>query len=117
MRLWHFVFILAALLVMPVSGLAEEGETPPTIPGVKNVNADQVKSWLDEGEEVFLLDVRKTSDFEAGHLPDAENLKVPLDLNISDEAIAKSVTALAAYEEIKELAKNTIIVTYCNSAS
>ncbi len=64
----------ALLLVIVSTGFAGEKKiTPEKLGRVEVVGADVVKKWLDAGEDMFLLDARKTSDFEAGHLPDAEN--------------------------------------------
>ena len=118
MRIGYIVLVGLLLLTLPLNTLAGESkQTPTSLPGVKVVDADTLKKWLDAGEEVFLLDARKTSDYEDGHLPDAENLKVPLDLNVSAEAIASSVAALEGYSEIKELAKDSKVVAYCNSST
>lgn len=105
----------ALLLVLVSTGFAKEKKlTPDGLGGIEIVGADAVKKWLDAGEDMFLLDARKTSDFEAGHLPDAENLKVPLALDISEATIEGAVAALQEYEELADLPKDFLIVTYCN---
>jgi rhodanese-related sulfurtransferase len=115
MKLSHVVLGLAILLALATTSMAKEKKlTPEGLAGVEVVGADAIKKWLDEGSDMFLVDARKTSDFEAGHLPDAENLKVPLDLDISDASIQKAVAALEGYEELKDLPKDILIVTYCN---
>ena len=115
MKKLSVVIGLIALLALSTTGLAKESKlTPEDLDGIKIGGADQVKKWLDDGEDIFLLDARKTSDFEAGHLPDAENLKVPLDLDLSSDSIASSVAALESYEVISELEKDIIIIAYCN---
>ncbi len=114
-RKW-LVTLVIALVMLPLSIQAEETKvTPESIPGVKVIDADTVKKWLDAGEDVFILDARKAPDYEAGHLPEAESCTVPSDLNVEYEAIKKSMAALANYESLRDLEKDMKIVTYCNN--
>ncbi len=114
-RKWLLTFGVA-LVMLPLSILAEEKKvTPESLPGVKVIDTDTVKKWLDGGEDVFILDARKAPDYEAGHLPEAERCTVPSDLNVKDAAITASVAVLEKYESLKDLEKDIKIVTYCNS--
>ncbi len=119
MNLRKLLAMLAiALLVLPASiQAAEKKVTPVSLPGVKVIDADTVKNWLDDGEDMFLLDARKAPDYEAGHLPDAVRATVPSDLNVSAAAIDESVEALKAYDDVQNLEKDTKIITYCNGST
>ncbi len=113
-RKWLVMFGIA-LLIIPVSIHAKEKKaTPESLPGVNVIEADKVKEWLDAGEDIFILDARKAPDYESGHIPGAERCTVPSDLNVEEEAIKQSVAALQEYEVLKELNKDTRIITYCN---
>ena len=116
MRICKWLAILGiAMMVLPLSNQAADKKvTPESLPGVQVIGADKVKAWLDAGDEVFILDARKVGDYEAGHLPEAENLTVPSDLRVDDEAISKSIEALEKFEALKDLDKADKIVTYCN---
>ena len=112
------IMLTITLLILPVAVQAAETEkkiTPESLPGVKVVDAATVKKWLDEGDDLFILDARKAPDYDAGHLPGAEIATVPSDLNVSDEAVAKSVTALEKVDALQDVEKDTKIVTYCNN--
>jgi len=109
------VMLVTALVILPGSiRAAEKKATPENLPGVKVIDTDKVKKWLDDGEDVFVLDARKAPDYETGHIPNAELCTVPGDLNIDEEAIRNSVAALEKYEALKDLEKDTKIVVYCN---
>ncbi len=72
------VMLILTLVMLPLSiQAAETKETPKSLPGVKVIDTDTVKKWLDEGEDVFVFDARKAPDYEAGHLPESENCTVP----------------------------------------
>ncbi len=114
-RKW-LVMLVIALVMLPLSIQAGESkETPKSLQSVEIVDTDAVKKWLDEGEDVFILDARKAPDYEAGHLPESENCTVPSDLNVEDAAIKMSISALEKYDSLKDLEKDIKIVTYCNS--
>ena len=109
------VFLGIAVAIFPLTIQAGTKKvTPESLPGVKVIGVDKVKKWLDLGEDVFILDARKSSDYETGHLPEAENCPVPSDLNVDNEAINHSVKALEQFEVLKNLGKEAKIVTYCN---
>ena len=112
------LLILSALFFLPCfAGANEKNPTPETLVGVTVVSVDTVKQWLDRGDDVLILDARKSGDFEEGHLPEALHTPVPTDLNIEADTIARSVTALEGIEEIKTAGKETKLVAYCNGAA
>ena len=116
MRVQKWLLMIGiAIAIFPLTIQAGEKKlTPESLPGVQVIGVDIVKKWLDQGEDIFILDARKVPDFEAGHLPDAENCTVPSDLNVGADAIDESVKALAQYEVLKDLGKEVKIITYCN---
>ncbi|CAB1064473.1 hypothetical protein D1BOALGB6SA_9269 [Olavius sp. associated proteobacterium Delta 1] len=116
MRFCKCLVILGiAMAIFPLTSQAGEKKiTPESLPGVQVIGVDIVKKWLDQGEDIFILDARKSSDYESGHLPEAENCTVPSDLNVTDESINKSIKALEHYEVLKDLAKEIKLITYCN---
>lgn len=118
LRKW-LVTTAIVLIMLPLSIQAAEkvGKkvTPESLSGVKVIDTDTVKKWLDAGEDFFILDARKAPDYEAGHLPEAEICTVPSDLNIEDAAIKASIAVLEKDANLKDLEKDTKIVTYCNN--
>lgn len=116
MRVYKWLVILGiGMVLFPLTIQAGDKKvTPESLPGVQVIGVDQVKIWLDQGEDIFILDARKSSDYETGHLPEAENCTVPSDLNVADETIKESVNALENYEILKDLGKEVKIITYCN---
>ncbi|NNG01399.1 MAG: rhodanese-like domain-containing protein [Desulfobacteraceae bacterium] len=111
------LFVMATLIIPVVVPAAEKIMTPESLPGVTIVDTATVKEWLDEGDDFIILDARKASDYDVGHLPGAELATVPSDLNISDEAVAKSLSALEEADVIQDLEKDTKLVIYCNGAT
>lgn len=67
---------LAFLLLFGVSPLraAEVEPTPTRLEGGTIVAPAQVRKWLDAREPVFILDVRRPSHYEEGHLPGAKHI-------------------------------------------
>ncbi len=109
---------LVLLLIFPaVTGAGEKKETPSSLPGVEVISTDVAKTWLDNGEDVVFLDARKKTDFQTGHLPDAIQAIVPLDLDLTEETIKKSVEALKKVEDIQDLDLNQKMITYCNGST
>jgi rhodanese-related sulfurtransferase len=68
----NIIWIIAALALVVVASLALR---PGTKTGVTSVDAGRVASLAAAGERV--IDVRSQGEYEAGHIPGAEN--VPLD--------------------------------------
>jgi len=44
---------------------------------VEELTPEEVKAKLDGGEDVQVIDIRGPREFEAGHIPDAENVPMP----------------------------------------
>jgi rhodanese-related sulfurtransferase len=116
MRVCKWLVILGiAMAIFPLTIQAgTKNVTPESLPGVQVIGVDEVKKWLDQGEDIFILDARKSADYETGHLPEAENCTVPSDLNVEAAAINQSINALKQYKVLKDLGKETKIITYCN---
>jgi len=116
MRVWKWLVILGiAMVTFPLTIQAgNKNVTPESLPGVQVIGVDKVKNWLDQGDDIFILDARKSADYNTGHLPEAENCTVPSDLNVESEAIKKSIKALEQSAVLKDLGKETKIITYCN---
>ncbi len=41
---------------------------------IREADVDQVKRWLDGGEQLTLIDVREEGEYAAGHLPGARHI-------------------------------------------
>jgi len=111
MRKW---LILGAMLTI-ASFTIQAKETPKSLPGLKVVKVETVKKWLDNGEEMLILDARKRTDFEEGHIPEAESCGVNTDLGLEEQVIKKAVVFLNNCAPLKEINKNDRIVVYCNA--
>lgn len=46
-------------------------------PGVKNLDTARLKTMLEQGEEVILIDVRKKDEFSVSHLPRSQHIESP----------------------------------------
>jgi rhodanese-related sulfurtransferase len=62
--------IAFALLIVPVAGRAGHD----SVPDVVAVRSDYVKRLVDAREAIVLVDMRKPSEYRAGHLPGAISL-------------------------------------------
>ena len=107
-------FIAVAALVLLGTPLAAK-DTPKSLPGVTIVSVDSVKAWMDDGKEMFLLDARKAEEFEESHLPDAVRCPVNTDIGLGESVIKKAVTFLERCEDLKDVPKDGLIITYCNA--
>lgn len=45
--------------------------------GVRVIDSDQLKAWIDQGKTMLLVDSRVASEYKEGHLPGAVNLPEP----------------------------------------
>ena len=108
-----FVFIMAYCLV----GYCLAKETPLILLGIETIKVDEVKKWLDDGEEFILLDARNASAYEENHLPMAESCVVNSEISLAEPIINKAVTYLNQCAVLNKIDKKTKIVVYCNSAS
>ncbi len=112
MKKWIGILIIG-LMVLPVSLIAEP--IPSHIPGVKLIKIDLVKKWLDEGIEFTLLDARKPSQYQSGHLPEAYSCPVNLDRSLSEDAIQLSIQYLKKCSFLNDIKQHDKIVVYCNA--
>jgi len=111
-----FIIIASSFIYVPASFAAKE--TPVSIKGATTVDADQVKAWLDNGEDMIILDPRKTSDYsEKGHIPMAVNCPVNTDAELTDKVIKEAADHLSSCSELKGVKKGTKIITYCNGTT
>ena len=66
----------------PVGVLAQEGAD---VPRPRYVSAATVQRWLDQGEAVTWLDVRKADEFAAGHIAHAINVVFDQVASLADQ--------------------------------
>ncbi len=71
-----------------------------SMPGIKKITGDELKSWLDEGRKFVLLDNRLPGDYGKEHIPGALRL-APDDLQPNPKLAEK-------------FGKDDVIVNYCN---
>lgn len=89
--------------------------TPESLKGVTTVDAETVKTWLDNGEDMVLLDPRKSSDYnEKGRIPTAISCPLNTDSELTEQVLADAVEFLESCDNLKGVAKGDKIVTYCN---
>lgn len=100
----------AALLLAVGTGLlagcASEGNADEA--GVTLVEYDELKGWMDDEEDIVIIDVRKPAEFAAGHIQDAINVDyeqlVDGKGNLVDDGSALT-------SEVPD--KSTRIIAYC----
>lgn len=90
--------IILIFAFFPLYAFAGDELSPKTVDGATTVDAAQAKSLFEQ--EVAFIDVRKSSDWEAGRVPGAIHLEL------------KKVFNEAALME--EVAKDEPVVFYCN---
>jgi rhodanese-related sulfurtransferase len=71
-----------------------------SMPGIKKITGDELKSWLDQGRKFVLLDNRVAGDYEKEHIPGSQRL-APDDL-LPNPRLAE------------KYGKDDVIVNYCN---
>lgn len=98
MKLVHTFAAALAAFSISTSAMADVGETPEQIDGATTINSEEALQKFDEG--VVFIDVRSTSDFEAGRIPDAVHLDV-------HEGLTEAALA-------EDAALDDEIVFYCN---
>ena len=69
-----FLFSIALLFATGQAALAEKADAPASIDGTTLVNADQLIELVESNDDLVVVDSRKVSDFEKGHIPDSINL-------------------------------------------
>ncbi|MBI4683679.1 MAG: hypothetical protein HY755_00585 [Nitrospirae bacterium] len=82
----------------------DKKDMPESLPGVKNIKAEELKSWIDQKKKIVILDNRPADEFEKEHIPGAVRLN-------SDDLLDDSKKA-----EQAGLKKDDIIAAYCNGA-
>jgi len=112
-RILQILFVFMFLFTVP----AFAKPTPETLNGIETVSAQTVKSWLDDGKDMVILDPRKRTQFMELHLPEAISCPVNLDEGLGPKVIAKAVKKLEACKDITSLPKTALIVPYCNSVN
>lgn len=78
------------------------GLTPASadhLASVKVINADQLKAWIDQGKKMLLVDSRIAAEYNAGHIPTANNIPTAL---------------MDQYREKLPKERNSLLVFYCN---
>lgn len=91
----------ALLLALGLGNVALAGDAPMSIKGATTVNAEQVIKLVETASDLVILDNRKESDYNAGHIEGAVRL---LDEDITDAGVlAKHIPS-----------KATPALFYCN---
>lgn len=87
--------ILVCLALLVLAGPARADH----LPTVKVIDADQLKTWIDGGKKMLLVDSRIASEYKEGHIPTAIN-----------------IPAAAMERNRKKLPRdtNSMVVFYCN---
>ena len=70
------------------------------LPEIPRITCYQLKQMMDKGDELILVDVRRTNMYDLGHLPNA--------MNIPHEPEESLIT------KIQKLPKDRLIVFYCD---
>jgi len=69
------VAVMSSILLFVVSGFAVAAEsTPNTIDGTVKVSAEKVIDLVESMDNLLVIDARKVSDYQKGHIPDSLNL-------------------------------------------
>ena len=100
LKLMRGMTFVVSLLMMPFAAMAAD-KSPVTIPGATTITAQEAGDLFDQG--VPFIDVRKSSDFDAGRIPGAIHLDSSSDF--SDATLSAAV------------GKDDPVVIYCNGES
>jgi len=88
-RITKKTYLLGLLLLVPISGLVVFSGVPSSEPepgsaqGVDGhsrfsiIDAQELKTWLDEGRSFVLVDARPPEEYASGHIPTAVSLHLP----------------------------------------
>lgn len=93
--------LFALFAAVATMGPAAAETSPETVPGAQTVTVDQAADLFDAG--AIFVDVRKSSDFDAGRIPGAVHLDVKSDF--TEDALTAVV------------GKDQDVVIYCNGHS
>jgi rhodanese-related sulfurtransferase len=88
--------VTCLMLTLVSPGLAG-AEHPVTTWGLQTIDVDRLKTLLDRGQKLVLVDVRSPDEFEKGHIPGARSLSL-------DEP----------GDQFRELPRREVIVLYCS---
>jgi rhodanese-related sulfurtransferase len=104
--MFNFRVLLCALMFMPFAVTASY-VSPETVSGTTLVSASEAKTLFDKG--IRFVDVRVAADYEAGRIPEADNLTIQRDEAKSPFTEASLLKLLGA--------KDTPAVFYCNATA
>ncbi len=91
--------LVGAAALLALSGCAVE---------VKEVDYEQLKSWIENGEEMVLIDVRPATGYDAGHLQNAINIPLGTFANQDGSLINDGAALTTVVTD-----RNKKIVAYC----
>lgn len=102
-RMASVLTAMAVLLVFSGIGQAQDrkGETPLTVPGVKELKAEDLKKMIDKKEKIVVVDSRIVSEYKEAHIPGAINVPEK-DMEKEKDKLPKDKGAAVAF--------------YCNGA-
>ena len=97
-RMVSVLTAMAVLLVFAGIGQAQDrkGETPLTIPGVKELKAEDLKKMIDKKEKIVVVDSRIASEYKEAHIPGAINI-VEKDMEKDKDKLPKDKSAAVAF--------------------
>ena len=108
------IMMLVLLVAVGCGGSAAPETTPPSpaelerqgfqLPEIPRITCYELKALMDEGQLMYVVDVRPTALYNLGHLPDSLNIPSDEWRDASEEEIAK----------LLQLPKNRLIVLYCD---
>ena len=96
------IFLPLFLLAFAVAPAAA-GDAPMSIPGATTVDADGVIDLIETHADLVVLDNRKESDYDGGHIEGAIRL---IDTDVSEESLSQVVSG-----------KDVPVLMYCNGLS
>ena len=62
------LLVILGMLLAPAQSAADH------VGGVKVIDAEQLKRWLDSGQPMVLVDSRVSAEYKTGHIPTAVNI-------------------------------------------
>ena len=108
------VYLFFVMLWVSVS--VQAVNTPPaSFKDFPTVDSKSIKTWLDAGDNMVILDVRKESAFEKMHLPEAENCPVNTGESLSPNQVKIAISFLKRCGLFNDIAKSDKLVVYCTA--
>src|SRR3990170_3710451 len=52
----------------------DKKDMPESLSGIKNITAEELKSWIDQKKKIVILDNRPADEYEKEHIPGAARL-------------------------------------------